>query len=59
MDIHAAFMHQLMMWIEANIEQKLMLETVAQRAGYCSGICSGCSAATLAWRWEPISVNVS
>ncbi len=34
MDIHAAFMHQLMMWIEANIEQKLMLETVARRAGY-------------------------
>ncbi|MBK4769177.1 MULTISPECIES: helix-turn-helix domain-containing protein [unclassified Pantoea] len=34
MDIHAAVMHQLMMWIEANIEQKLMLETVARRAGY-------------------------
>lgn len=34
MDIHVAFMHQLMMWIEANIEQKLILETVARRAGY-------------------------
>ncbi len=34
MDIHAAFMHQLMLWIEDNIEQKLILETVARRAGY-------------------------
>lgn len=34
MDIHAACMHQLMLWIEDNIEQRLMLETVARRAGY-------------------------
>ncbi len=34
MDMHAAFNHQLMWWIEDNIEQKLMLETVARRAGY-------------------------
>ncbi|MDE1188709.1 MAG: helix-turn-helix domain-containing protein [Pantoea sp.] len=34
MDINVTFMHQLLIWIEANIEQKLILETVAQRAGY-------------------------
>jgi len=34
MDMHAAFMQQLMLWIEDNIEQKLILETVARRAGY-------------------------
>lgn len=34
MDIHATFMHQLMLWIEENIEQRLNLETVARRAGY-------------------------
>ncbi|ERK17077.1 helix-turn-helix- domain containing protein, AraC type [Pantoea sp. AS-PWVM4] len=34
MDINVAFIHQLLLWIEANIEQKLILETVAQRAGY-------------------------
>ncbi|MXP53255.1 helix-turn-helix domain-containing protein [Pantoea sp. Seng] len=34
MDIQAACMHQLMLWIEDNIEQRLTLETVARRAGY-------------------------
>jgi AraC-like DNA-binding protein len=34
MDIHAACMHQLMLWIEDNIEQRLILETVARRVGY-------------------------
>lgn len=34
MDINVTFMHQLLIWIEANIDQKLILETVAQRAGY-------------------------
>ncbi|ALV94044.1 MULTISPECIES: helix-turn-helix domain-containing protein [Pantoea] len=34
MDIHAACMHQLMQWIEDNIEQRLILETVARRVGY-------------------------
>ncbi|ORM63375.1 AraC family transcriptional regulator [Pantoea rodasii] len=34
MDIQAACMHQLMLWIEDNIEQRLTLETVSRRAGY-------------------------
>ena len=45
------FITDLKAWIDNNLEEKLDINTVADRAGYSNGICSACSSARPATRW--------
>lgn len=49
------FITDLKAWIDNNLEEKLDINTVADRAGYSNGTCSACSNARPATRWGSIS----
>ena len=56
--MHKDIIHSLTDWIDRNLDKNLSIDEVAAKAGYPSGICSGCFAPSPCRRWAAISVNV-